>query len=288
MALTEDAAAKLILIRSIEESDRNFFSDSLLVDAFAVARNMAPGLGWVKARAEFLFDHLSSAYQSVIHLATLPTPLTLPVCLIALILGFATNLLGPAEKIHVVRNPVLLLVAWNLFVYLVLFLVFLAKPGKKHSAVASSANPAGAKPPTNNSQSAVSEAKVNISRLAQFFMPGLWHFFHRVALGVGEKKKLADAVRRFSVNWYAVAALLVVARWEVVLHLGALFLAAGAVAGMYFQGLFQGYQAIWSSTFITGEASIVRFVHFLFGPSLLVSQMLGLGLAEDIDITRLM
>ena len=112
MALTEDAAAKIILIRSIEEGERNFFSDSLLVDAFAAARNRAPGLGWVKARADFLFDHLSFAYQSVIHLATLPTPLTLPVCLIALVLGFATNLLGPAEKIHVVRNPVLLLVAW--------------------------------------------------------------------------------------------------------------------------------------------------------------------------------
>ena len=135
MALTEDAAAKIILIRSVEECDRNFFSDSLLVDSFAAARNMAPGLGWVKARAQFLFDHLSSAYQSVIHLATLPTPLTLPLCLIALVLGFATNLLGPAEKIHVVRNPVLLLVAWNLFVYLVLFLVLLAKPRKKHPTV---------------------------------------------------------------------------------------------------------------------------------------------------------
>jgi membrane protein implicated in regulation of membrane protease activity len=287
MALTEDAAAKIILIRSVEECDRNFFSDSLLVDSFAVARNMAPGLGWVKARGQFLFDHLSSAYQSVIHLATLPTPLTLPVCLIALALGFATNLLGPAEKIHVVRNPVLLLVAWNLFVYLVLFLVLLAKP-RRHLTVSSSSNPAGAKQPTNNPQGAVTEAKINISRLAQFFMPGFWHFFHRVALGVGEKQKLADVVSRFSVNWYAVAAPLVVARWEVMLHLGALFLATGAVAGMYFQGLFQGYQAIWSSTFITGEPSVIAFVHALFGPSLLVSDLLGLGLASEIDVARLL
>ncbi|MET0224185.1 MAG: hypothetical protein ABW346_07390, partial [Terrimicrobium sp.] len=177
--------------------------------------------------------------------------------MIALVLGFATNLLGPAEKIHVVRNPVLLLVAWNLFVYLVLFLVFLAKPQKKRLTVASLSNPAGAKQPTNNPQGPVAEAKINISRLAQFFMPGLWHFFHRVAMSVGEKRKLADVVSRFSVNWYAVAAPLVVARWEVMLHLGALFLAAGAVAGMYFQGLFQGYQAIWSSTFITGESSVI-------------------------------
>src|SRR5688572_13776644 len=132
MPLSEDAAAKIILIRSIEECDRAFFPDSLLVDAFAAAGNVAPGLGWVKARAQFLFDHLSSAYQSVLHLARLPTPLTLTMCLIALVLGFATNLLGQTEKIHVVRNPVLLLVAWNLLVYLVLFLVLLAKPQKRN------------------------------------------------------------------------------------------------------------------------------------------------------------
>ena len=287
MALTEDAAAKIILIRSIEESERNFFSDSLLVDAFAAARNMAPGLGWVKARAEFLFDHLSFAYQSVIHLATLPTPLTLPVCLIALVLGFATNLLGPAEKIHVVRNPVLLLVAWNLFVYLVLLLVLLAKRRKRKSLPSPVSQSVDARQSKNNPQGAAAQAKINIFRLAQFFVPGLWHFFHRVAANVEEKKKLADVVSRFSVNWYAVAAPLVVARWEAVLHLGAFFLATGAVAGMYFQGLFQGYQAIWSSTFITGEASVSKFVHFLFGPSLLVSNLFGLGLAEEIDITRL-
>ena len=288
MTLAEDVAAKIILIRSVEECDRNFFSDSLLVDAFAAARNFAPGLRWVKARAQFLFDHLSPAYQSVLHLAKLQTSVTLSVCFIALVLGFATNLLGPAEKIHVVRNPVLLLVAWNLFVYLVLFLVLLVKLRKSNRASSSSSKSAGAKKPANNPRGVVSEPKINIPRLVQFLMSGLWHFFHRVALGVSEKKKLADVVSRFSVNWYAVAAPLVVARWEVMLHLGALFLATGAVAGMYFQGLFQGYQVIWSSTFITGKPSVVAFVHFLFGPSLLVSDLLGLGLAGAIDAARLL
>ena len=121
----------------------------------------------------------------------------------------------------------LLLVAWNLIVYSVLFLVFLTKPGKKN-LVSPSSKPAGAKQPTNNRRAAVPEAKINIPRLAQFFMPGLWHFFHRVAMSASEKKKLADVIGRFSVNWYAVAGPLVVARWEVMLHLGALFLATGA------------------------------------------------------------
>jgi hypothetical protein len=288
MSLAEEDAAKIVLIRSVEGCDPNFFSDSLLVDAFAEAKDIAPGLGWVRARAQFLFDHLSSAYQSVLHLVKLPTPLTLPLCSIALVVGFATNLLGPAENIHVVRNPVLLLVAWNLFVYLVLFLVLVTKPRNRRQASSSSAKLAGAKPPATNRQGAVSDATINIPRLAQFLMPGLWHVFHRIALGAGEKRKLADVVRRFSINWYAVAARLVASRWEVMLHLGALCLAIGAVAGMYFQGLFQGYQAIWSSTFITSEPSVGAFVHLLFGPSLLVSDLLGLELAAGIDIGRLL
>ena len=288
MALTEDEAAKVVLIRAIEERDRNFFSDSLLLEAFAATGNVAPGLAWVKARAQFLFDHLSSAYQSILHLARLPTPLTAPLCLIALVLGFATNLLGPAEKIHVVRNPVLLLVAWNLLVYLVLLLVFLARPKKEKLAPSSFSKPASAKQSVSNPQGAVAESRINIPWLAQSLIPGLWHFFHRVALSAREKKHLAEVVSRFSVNWYAVAGPLVVARWKVLLHLGALFLAIGAVAGMYFQGLFQGYEAIWSSTFITGESSVVKFVHFLFGPSLFVSDLLGLGLAGEIDAARLL
>ena len=114
--------------------------------------------------------------------------------------------------------------------------MFLAKPRKKPLTVSSSSNPAGAKQATNNPQGPVAEAKINISRLAQFFMPGLWHFTESLEVWA---KKLADVVSRFSVNWYAVAAPLVVARWEVMLHLGALFLAAGAVAGMYFGDSFK-------------------------------------------------
>lgn len=288
MSLAEEDAAKIVLIRSIEESDRTFFSESLLIDAFAAAGHVAPGLGWVRTRAQFLLDHLSPAYRSVLQLIKLPTPLTLPVCSIALLVGFATNLLGSAENIHIARNPVLLLVAWNLFVYLVLFLLFVTTLQKKRRASSSSPEPMGAKNPATSTRAAVPEATLYVPRLTQVLMPGLWHLFHRIALSVGEKKRLADVVRRFSVNWYAVAAHLALSRWEVMLHLGALCLAIGAVAGMYFQGLFRGYQAIWSSTFITSEPAVTVFVHFLFGPSLLVSDLLGLGLADGIDIGRLL
>jgi hypothetical protein len=288
MSLAEEDAAKIVLIRSIEECDRTFFSDSLLVDAFAAAGHVAPGLGWVRARARFLFDHLSPAYQSVLHLVRLPTPWTWPVCSIALVVGFATNFLGPAAHIHIARNPVLLLVAWNLLVYLVLFLVLVTKVRRRRQAPSSFPELPGATTPVTHPRETASEARINIPRVAQVLMPWLWHFVHRIALGVGDKKRVADVVRRFSVNWYAVGAHLAASRWEVMLHLGALCLAIGAVTGMYFQGLFRGYQAIWSSTFITSEPSVAAFAHFLFGPSLLVSDLFGLGLADAIDIGRLL
>ena len=288
MTLTEDAAAKIILIRSVEECDPGLFSDTLLVDGVAAAKNVTPGLNWVNARAQFLFGHLSAVTQSVLYLARLPTPLTLPLCLIALLAGFATNLLGAAEKIHVVRNPVLLLVAWNLFVYLLLFLIFLFKPRKNTSVTQVSSRLSEGEPATRAAELALAQERRPVPWLAQFLMPGIWQFFHRVALGAREKKNLAKVASRFSVNWYAVAAPLVVARWEIVLHLGALFLAVGAVAGMYFQGLFQGYDVIWSSTFITGETSLVNFIRLLFAPSLGLSELLGLGLTDRIDVARLL
>ena len=155
----------------------------------------------MRTRAQFLLDHLSPAYRSVLQLIRLPTPLTLPVCSIALVVGFTTNLLGSAENIHIARNPVLLLVAWNLFVYLVLFLLLVTTLQKKRRASSSSPEPMGAKNPATSTRAAVPEATLYVPRLTQVLMPGLWHLFHRVALSVGERKRLADVVRRFSVNW---------------------------------------------------------------------------------------
>src|SRR5919106_2253541 len=125
MALTEDQAAKIILIRSIEECDKSVFSEQVLTDALAAAKNENPGLDWIRTRASYLFERLSAWHQSILQLAKVPANWTLPVSLLAALLGLATNLLGPTEKIHVVRNPVFFLVAWNFLVYLGLLLLLL-------------------------------------------------------------------------------------------------------------------------------------------------------------------
>ena len=101
------------------------------------------------------------------------------------------------------------------------------------------------------------------------------------------KKKLADVVSRFSVNWYAVAAPLVVARWEVMLHLGALFLAAGAVAGMYFRDSFKAIKRSGAARSLranrpSSPLSTRSLVQVSWYPTC------SLGLAGEIDVTRLL
>jgi hypothetical protein len=95
-------------------------------------------------------------------------------------------------------------------------------------------------------------------------------------------------IRRFNYHWLSVAGPLVVARWRCLLHLGSLCLATGAVAGMYFRGLFQGYEVVWASTFITNEQAVSRLIGVLFGLSLVVSNLLGLGLVDEISVARLL
>ena len=87
MALTEDAAAKIVLIRSIEECDPRAFSEELRAQAFVAAQDAEPGLSSIERYAARLFEHLSPWYQSILQLAKIPAPWTFPVCFAAFLLG---------------------------------------------------------------------------------------------------------------------------------------------------------------------------------------------------------
>ena len=285
MASTEDEAAKIILIRSIEECDQGVFSDQVLAEAITAAKTEDAGLEWISKRASYLFERLSAWHQSILQLAKVPANWTLPVCLLAVLLGLATNLLGPTEKIHVVRNPVFFLVAWNILVYLGLLVLLLRNKVRVHSRLTgrfkSSAREGNNEPAQDSPRSA------KIPWMVRYLMPRVWQFVHKIMFGFDQTRNLAKLTTVFSMHWLSVASPLVVARWRYLLHLGALCIAVGAVVGMYIRGLFQGYEFIWTSTFITSEESVSGFVKLLFGPSFFVSSLLNLGLSERIDVARL-
>ena len=284
MALTEDAAAKIVLIRSIEECDQRAFSEELRAQAFVAAQDVEPGLSSIERYAARLFEHLSPWYQSILQLAKIPAPWTFPVCLAAFLLGLATNLLGPAQQIHVIRNPIFVLIAWNLLIFLALFVLFLRRKIKKQQVT----NVVPAANTVESLRSSLRNHQYKAPWVVKYLLPAVWHFFHRMIFAVHEQKNLAQIMRRFSHHWLLVAGALVVSRWRRLLHLGSVFIATGAVAGMYFRGLFQGYRVVWDSTFIVNQESVATFIRVLFGPSLWISNLFGLGLANEISVSRLL
>ncbi len=290
MALTEDDAAKIVLIRSIEECDPRAFSEELRAQAFVAAQGSEPGLSSIERYAARLFEHLSPWYQSILQLAKIPASWTWPVCFAAFLLGLATNLLGPAQQIHVIRNPIFILIAWNLLVFFALFVLFLRRKIKT-AQLPNVARAQNNLPGAGNVESLRSSLRNNHAKapwVVKYLLPTVWHFFHRMIFAVHEQKNLAQIMRRFSHHWLSVAGALVIARWRRLLHLGSVFVAAGAVAGMYFRGLFQGYRVVWDSTFIVDQESVTTFIRVLFGPSLWLSNIFGLGLADEINVGRLL
>jgi hypothetical protein len=289
MPLTEDEAAKILLVRSVEESDRNALPKDILADAVKQAAANVQGTAWFVRRASFLFGNLSPGYRSIIHLAELPDSWLFPICVLCLILGFGTNLLGPADKIHVIRNPVLYLVIWNLLVYIALLFVYFHKKtmrfdrglGQKAWNKASSSESPGI-------IGERSEKQPNVSWFLKWLLPGAWELGHRLFSLYGRMTTFNDVVWRFWGYWLTAAGPVIVARWKRMLYCGAPSLAVGATVGMYFRGLFQGYEVVWGSTFIRSEEAVSTWINVVFSPAFLVAQIVGWNLRGEVNLTALL
>jgi Protein of unknown function (DUF2868) len=267
MSLSEEQLAKIILIRSVEERDPKLLSKEVLAQAFGASGSSQIGLAWLEQRAAYLFERLPTRYQSLIQLTRVPDQWTVPLCVAAFALGATTNLLGPTGEIHVVRNPVFLLLLWNLCVYLAL-LAALLLPRINLIRIRSAAQSSGG--PASGALDHAASGNSGASWALRLLLPRLWHFFQRMTFGFGESKVYGAVIK------------------QAALHLGALTIAAGAIVGMYGRGLLQDYRVSWASTFITSEDMVDRLLHIVFGPSLFLSRFLGLGIESQVSVPRLL
>ena len=286
--MTEEQAAQFVLIHSVEETGGEAFSGEDLTGALEYAGRDFQGTAWLVKRASYLMDRLPQRYHGMLTLAKLPGPWTLPVSLLAFAVGVGTNLLGPADKIHVVRNPVALFVAWNLLVYIVLVLLLARKtlPALNLSRFSAKGTRAGRRGETR--ESAPARGGRRVPWVVETLLPGLWRWFHAMSFRYRQTKTLTQTATRFWGHWLQLAGPLMTARWKRLLHFGATFLALGATLGMYFRGLFQGYEVVWASTYIRSEQSVSAFIHFVFGPAFLMARLLAWDALRAVDVRRLL
>ena len=243
--MREDDLRRLLLVKAIEESDR----DAAVIppaDREAASREAVRAIAsrdegaLLVERSRALFTRIVARYpfvENVLAMLGPATPVTLGLVLGGLAVGGSLSALDGTRRINVLAFPLLGLVAWNFAVYA--FLLYgvtrpaRARAGALRSWVASLGS---------------SLASRLIARSRAFNAP------------------LADALQAFAREWYENAKPLLLARAAGLFHLAAAGVGIGLIAGLYLRGIAFDYQAGWESTFLdrSGAHAILAV---LYGPA---------------------
>ena len=284
---THDLAA-ILLVRTIEESRPNAVAPATRVDALGAAGDPDDAATWFSARANFLLTHGLAAYRTILSVTDLPHRLAVPAFAGSLVVGVLSNYLGPTAKIHVVLNPMSVLIGWNLLVFAAALLRTVSARARNHSETISTAPhqeiPGGSDRARPTETAAAAPPRV--SWWLRPLVPALWIRWQRSAQDAGTHvSDISQIARHFWTSWLTTARPLVAATSRRVLHAAAIGIAIGAVIGMYVRGLFFEYNVVWQSTFIRDFESVQTLLAVLLAPA---ATVLGQGPPSSADTSLLM
>ena len=235
--MTESEALDVTAVRVIEsaDQDRAVWTDADRAwasheAAAAVGESAAAGV-FLARRARLALDRLDGTLaplrRGIRALAWRPW-LGLAIVVAAFLVGVLVDRVGNVQRINVLAPPVLLLLVWNLIVYLAL----LATPLWRGTA-----------------GKTVDPLRALVAWLGTGW-PG------RRKAGPGTP--VAQWLGLVATEWARLTAALVRLRAARILHLAAAALALGVIAGLYLRGLAFEYRASWESTFL--EPAAVRAI----------------------------
>jgi hypothetical protein len=199
-------------------------------------------------------------------------------CIGVFVLGIGVNYLGSADTVHIIYNPVVLLILWNIGVF-ALFLIrhFFLQKGTPNGDPSDMDNE-----PLRTTQSHDSQIRphVSVKREYTFSISGwvlrkIWFSFHKyISKMKQDLKKVSSSLKitnRYMELWWDMHYYVFISRFTRLIHLLAVCLIMGALIGIYMRGLFYEYNVIWKSTFIHDLHDIAFILNIIFGlPSQLI------------------
>jgi hypothetical protein len=281
-ATGQHAAAKVLFVRAVEEVAPESIPPEALIEAHLAAGDPADGIPWIVRRAEYLTRHVLD------RLGPLPTRPEVGESGVWLttaggvVLGLGMNFLGPGSRIHVMWNPAMLLVLWNLVFYTVLLLLWTRRSRDDEVAPA----PPAATPHVRH-RSSHQVRPMGLSERLVLGPAARWLLRVQGSLAVARDTGAdTDAiVRRYVSLWIPIIRPRLRIWMRRTLHLGAIGLAVGAVAGMYLRGVFFEYNVVWRSTFLADPETFSRILGGIFGPG---AAILGYSVTSDVAVSRLL
>lgn len=261
--MNEEVARNVVLVRAIETADvaHSVLSDDDRKYATRSARELAAWQAsdsgtamtqhhFLQQRAEQILKRLSErspAFGTFVRRRPGMTALWTGLPFLAFIAGAVLDRVADPHRVDLLSAPLLLIIGWNLLVYLGL-LVWTLVPGRRKRGSGSGL------------LRRLSVGKAQVPRK----LPGA----------------LADGVAHFLAEWAVLSEPLTRARLSRTYHLAAAGFALGAIASLYARGLLMQYVAGWESTFLDAR-QVHEILSWLFLPALTLFPFLeGFSLAD--------
>lgn len=259
-AVREEAAQRVLLIRALEEADRDgrLLSPEERARATAAARDTAPAdtAAVFEQRAAHLIDTLAGRApwtNAVLNATRFPSTVVWILPVLAGIVGLLADALGPERRINILSVPLLGLILWNLGVYVALAVWWVAR---------------AARDPSHRAET----AKTSSGWVALAASWATWRGQRQLGARTEGTRLAGQVVSTYVARWRRLAAPLLTAHVRFLLHLGAALLAVGVLCGAYWRGIAFEYQATWESTFLDPRALRGVLVALLGPASLLLGE----------------
>lgn len=255
--MNEHIARSVALVRAIETADQN--KEILSADDRMYASRSARELAhWQSSGSQAeatVEDFLQKRSEQILLRLTERTPafatfaqprlswkiISIAVPGLAFLLGAGVDRITDPHRVDLLSPPLLLILVWNILVYLSMF-VWMLMPARRPVSF--------------------------LARLAP--SPKVPRKLPHV---------LGSALLNFANEWTQLSARLTAARLSRTIHLSAALFALGALASLYARGLWSQYAAGWESTFL--DASQVHaLLSVLFAPVVCIFHLQDFSLAE--------
>ena len=262
--MKHDDAAAVVLVRAVEEVLPDAIPPEKLLDAHIAAGDPSEGAEWLVRRAHYLIEHSLSPYTMI--LSRLQPAASAWVCIgLATAIGLAANYLGPSDKIHVIWNPMVILILWNILIYVVLSVSSAFARSRETIAPANSTYHPRGSSNFRGYRPSIGERLILRPVLS-------WIFGSKAGLHeAGQNtRRLHQVAQRFATLWWPLMRPVARLWFRRTMHLSSVGIAIGAIAGMYVRGLFFDYNVAWESTFVRQPETVAVILRYLLGPGAIV------------------
>ena len=269
--ITEEQVVKILSVKATEENSNKLLSHMAISSANISAIGAKSDEEFIIKRAEYLFKLLPSSVRMLEEVNNFPGNWMKITLATSFIIGLLSNYLGPSNLIHVIYNPLTILLAWNILIYLLMILkslwrINLPKPNIKAEEIKSEFFGQEYEDDTVKKKSS--------GFLLNWIIGGIWKGIIQLRAKFVDNSTKVTVMKKiipaFWLSYKEVAGKTLVLRFKSLLSVSAVGLVIGALVGVYFRGLFFKYNIIWQSTFVSEPETIRAMLNFFFGPATLL------------------